>query len=80
MAIGACSREEPQPKFQPPTMMSPGFTEETKEKMEWWNNDEIINAKDRKTGDALIEIRQGLVDRSKSPFYLVNNADYETIQ
>ena len=24
--------------------------------------------------------RQGLVDRSKSPFYLVNNADYETIQ
>ena len=32
------------------------------------------------TGDALIEIRQGLVDRSKSPFYLVNNADYETIQ
>lgn len=23
---GACSREEPQPKFSPPTMMSPGFT------------------------------------------------------
>ena len=31
-------------------------------------------------GDSLVEIRQGMVDRSKSPFYLVNNADYETIQ
>ena len=56
------------------------FTEETKDKAEWWTNDEIINAKDRKTGDALVEVRQGLVDRSKSPFYLVNNADYEAIQ
>ena len=55
------------------------FTEETKEKMEWWNKDDIINAKD-KNGDAMIEIRQGLVDRSKSPSYLVNNADYEAIQ
>ena len=55
------------------------FNEESKEKMEWWNNDSIINAKD-KSGEAMIEIRQGLVDRSKSPFYLVNNADYETIQ
>ena len=55
------------------------FNEETKTKMEWWANDEIINAKD-KSGEAMIEIRQGLVDRSKSPFYLVNNADYETIQ
>ena len=56
------------------------FTEETKDKAEWWTIDEIINAKDRKTGDSLIEVRQGLVDRSKSPFYLVNNADYEAIQ
>ena len=55
------------------------FNEETKTKMEWWANDEIINAKD-KNGEAMIEIRQGLVDRSKSPFYLVNNADYEIIQ
>ena len=31
-------------------------------------------------GEAYIEVRQGLVDRSKSPFYLVNNADYEAIQ
>ncbi len=55
------------------------FTEATKDKGEWWNNDNIINKKDSK-GDALIELRQGLVDRSKSPFYLVNNADYEAIQ
>ena len=55
------------------------FNEETKAKMEWWANDDIINAKD-KSGEAMIELRQGLVDRSKSPFYLVNNADYETIQ
>jgi hypothetical protein len=60
--------------------ISPGtISEETKEKMEWWNDEKILNAKD-KSGEAMIEIRQGLVDRSKSPFYLVNNADYETIQ
>ena len=60
--------------------VQPGqFNEETKAKMEWWTNDDIINAKD-KNGEAMIELRQGLVDRSKSPFYLVNNADYETIQ
>ena len=63
-----------------PFVQAGEITEETKEKMEWWNNDEIINAKDKRTGDAMIEIRQGLVDRSKSPFYLVNNADYEAIQ
>lgn len=56
------------------------ISEENKEKMEWWNQDAVINAKDKKTGDPLIEIRQGMVDRSKSPFYLVNNADYEVIQ
>ena len=59
------------------------FTDETKEKAEWWANDEIINAKIQKgpdKGEAFIEVRQGLVDRSKSPFYLVNNADYEAIQ
>ena len=59
------------------------FTDETKDKAEWWANDEIINAKIQKgpdKGEAFIEVRQGLVDRSKSPFYLVNNADYEAIQ
>lgn len=62
-----------------PGIQAGKFNEESKAKMEWWNDDKIINAKD-KSGEALIEIRQGLVDRSKSPFYLVNNADYETIQ
>lgn len=56
------------------------FNEETKEAAQWWNNSEVMNKQDKKTGDALIEVRQGLVDRSKSPFYLVNNADYEAIQ
>ena len=55
------------------------FTDETKEKAEWWNVDSIINSKD-KAGEPLIEVRQGLVDRSKTPFWLVNNADYEAIQ
>lgn len=62
-----------------PYVKAGSYGEEEKEKMEWWNDDKIINAKD-KNGDPLIEIRQGLVDRSKSPFYLVNNADYEIIQ
>ena len=30
MAIGACSRDDPHPKFHPATMMSPGFTLFTK--------------------------------------------------
>ena len=61
--------------------VKPGkITEETKTEMEWWNIDKIINAKDRKTQEPMIEVRQGLVDRSKTPFWLVNNADYEAIQ
>ena len=61
--------------------VKPGkITEETKTVMEWWNNDKIINAKDKRTDEPMIEVRQGLVDRSKTPFWLVNNADYESIQ
>lgn len=61
--------------------VKPGkISEETKAEMEWWNIDKIINAKDRKTDEPMIEVRQGLVDRSKTPFWLVNNADYEAIQ
>ena len=60
--------------------VKPGkISEETKTAMEWWNDDKIINAKDR-AGESMIEVRQGLVDRSKTPFWLVNNADYEAIQ
>ena len=55
------------------------FNDETKERAEWWNVDAIINSKD-KAGEPMIEVRQGLVDRSKTPFWLVNNADYEAIQ
>ena len=61
--------------------VKPGkIAEETKAEMEWWNIDKIINAKDRKTDEPMIEVRQGLVDRSKTPFWLVNNSDYEAIQ
>ena len=39
MAMGACSREEPQPKLTPATMMSPSFTRVTKDlsmsSMQW---------------------------------------------
>ena len=60
--------------------VKPGkISEETKTAMEWWNDDKIINAKD-KAGESMIEVRQGLVDRSKTPFWLVNNAVYEAIQ
>ena len=60
--------------------VKPGtISAETKTAMEWWNDDKIINAKDR-AGESMIEVRQGLVDRSKTPFWLVNNADYEAIQ
>ena len=42
MATGACSREEPQPKFSPPTMMSPALTRVTNvlsmSSMQWLAN------------------------------------------
>ena len=46
----------------------------------WWENDEFMNWKDRKRDMAMVERRQGMVDRSKTPFWLVNNADYEQVQ
>ena len=49
----------------------------------WWENDKFMNWQ-KKGADgeqhAQVERRQGLVDRSKTPFYLVNNADYELVQ
>ena len=49
----------------------------------WWENDKFMNWQ-KKSSDGeqrnQIERRQGLVDRSKTPFYLVNNADYELVQ
>jgi len=49
----------------------------------WWENDKFMNwqKQNKKTGEMVnqVERRQGLVDRSKTPFYLVNNADYELV-
>ena len=44
----------------------------------WWENDKFMNWE--KNSKPMIERRQGLVDRSKTPFWLVNNADYELVQ
>lgn len=63
-----------------PWVQAGKIKESNKAEMEWWNVDTIINAKSKKTGAAMIELRQGLVDRSKTPFYLVNSNDYETVQ
>jgi len=45
----------------------------------FWNKDDIMNAKDAK-GDPMIERRQGLMDRSKTVWALVNPNDYELVQ
>ena len=46
----------------------------------WWENaDQVMSAKDAK-GTPLIARRQGLLDRSKTIFALVNPDDYEMVQ
>ena len=46
----------------------------------WWDNaDQVMSAKDGK-GIPLIARRQGLVDRSKTIFALINPDDYEMVQ
>lgn len=45
----------------------------------WWENDAVFSAKDNKTGALLITRRQGLLDRSKTIFALVNPDDYEMV-
>ena len=47
----------------------------------FWNNDEVMNAKNPKSpdGDPMIERRQGLQDRSKTIWALVNSNDYELV-
>ena len=46
----------------------------------WWENaDQVMSAKDSK-GTPLIARRQGLLDRSKTIFALVNPDDYEMVQ
>ncbi len=44
----------------------------------FWNNQEIMNAQD-KAGESIIERRQGLQDRSKTIWALVNPNDYEMV-
>ena len=48
----------------------------------WWENDKFMNWQRAVNGEQKnqVERRQGLVDRSKTPFWLVNNADYELVQ
>ena len=48
----------------------------------WWENDKFMNWKKKIKGEMkpMLERRQGLVDRSKTPFWLVNSADYELVQ
>ena len=47
----------------------------------FWNNDEIMNAKNPKSadGEPMIERRQGLQDRSKTIWALVSPNDYELV-
>ena len=45
----------------------------------WWENDGVFSAKDKKTDTLLITRRQGLLDRSKTIFALVNPDDYEMV-
>ena len=49
--------------------------------MAFWTNDEIMNKKNPKSesGDLMIERRQGLQDRSKTIWALVNPNDYELV-
>ena len=46
---------------------------------EWWSNDQVFSAKDKK-GTPLIARRTGLLDRSKTIFALINPDDYEMVQ
>ncbi len=47
----------------------------------WWERDDMMNQwKDKKTGNNMIERRTGLMDRSKTPFALINSSDYEQVQ
>lgn len=44
----------------------------------WWNESKIMDSKDS-NGEPMIERRQGLVDRSKTIWALVNPNDYEDV-
>lgn len=42
-------------------------------KNEWWKDSKVLD-------DQHLARRQGLVDRSKTPFFLINSDDYEVVQ
>ena len=44
---------------------------------QFWEDQKIMNATDAKTGKPMVERRQGLVDRAKTIWALVNPNDYE---
>jgi hypothetical protein len=44
----------------------------------WWDDTKIMDAKNH-AGEPMIERRQGLVDRSKTIWALVNPNDYEVV-
>ena len=44
----------------------------------FWENSDIMDAKDSASGGPMIERRQGLLDRSKTIWAMVNPNDYET--
>ena len=45
----------------------------------WWESEKVFSIKDNKTGVPLVARRQGLLDRSKTIFALVNPDDYEMV-
>lgn len=45
----------------------------------FWEDETVMGAKDKKSGEPLVERRQGLLDRSKTIWALVNPNDYETV-
>lgn len=49
-----------------------------KSRTQWWTDTKIMDAKGR-DGEPMIERRQGLVDRSKTIWSLVNPNDYEVV-
>ena len=48
-------------------------------KAAFWNDQKVMNAEDKTSGEPLVERRQGLLDRSKTIWALVNPNDYETV-
>ena len=46
----------------------------------WWEFDKMMNQWKDKNGEPMIARRSGMVDRSKTPFALINSSDYELVQ